>query len=116
MSNSPNPDLAQVVQCVQMSLHRILQLKGKKAAVVLHDSTILTGAPSALLDSLSLVMLLSELEQEVERRWGVSVDLFGGMLDKEDGIQTLQILTAHIHGVLSKSGCDFTPEARKNLQ
>lgn len=116
MSNMSSPGLAEVAQCVRMSLRRILQLKAKKAGAALHDSTILTGAPDALLDSLSLVMFLSELEQEVGRRWGVSLDLFEWLLDKEDGIQTLRVLTAHIHGVLSNVGCDFTPVDQRNPQ
>ena len=115
MSNASNPGLAEVAQCVRRSLHQILEVKGKRPAIPVHDSTVLIGAPDALLDSLSLVMFFSELEQELERRWGVSVDLLGGVLDKDDGTQTLRTLTAHICGVLSNSGHDSTPVAQRRL-
>ena len=103
MANAPNPGLAEVAQCVRRSLHRILQVKGKRPAIPVHDSTVLIGAPDALLDSLSLVMFFSELEQELQRRCGVSVDLFSGagLLDEKDGAQTLRTITDRILHLLA---------------
>lgn len=115
MSSASNPALAELAQCVRMSLQGILQLKGEKAIAV-PDSAILAGTSDALLDSLALVMFLSELEQEVERCWGVSVDLFGEMLDNEDGTLTLQSITAYIHRVVRLSDCHSTSFAPSERQ
>lgn len=115
MSNVSSPGLAEVAECVRRSLHQILEVKGKRPAIPVHDSNVLIGASDALLDSLSLVMFFSELEQELKRRWGVSVDLFAGVLDEDDGTQTLRTFTAHIHGVVSNSGRDSAPVAQRDL-
>ena len=106
MSNAPNPGLAEVAECVRRSLHQILQVKGKRPAIPVPDSTVLIGAPDALLDSLSLVMFFSEVEQELERCCGVSVDLFSGAgrLDEEDGAQTLRTITDRILDLLGSNG------------
>ena len=81
-------------------------MKGKRPAIPVSDSTVLIGAPDALLDSLSLVMFLSKLEQELQRRLGVSVDLLSGagLLDEEDSAQTLRTITNRILDLLGGSG------------
>ena len=106
MSNASNPGLAEVAQCVRRSLHQILEVKGKRPAIPVHDSTVLMGAPDALLDSLDLAMFFFELEQELQRRCGVSVDLFSGagLLDEKDGAQTLRTITDRILDLLGGSG------------
>jgi len=102
LSNIPHPGSAEVAECVQRSLDQILEVKGRRPAIPVDVSTVLIGAPDALLDSLSLVMFFAELEQELERRWGVSVDLFvgAGLLDGEDGAETLRTITDRILGLL----------------
>jgi len=118
MSNAPNPGPAEVAECVHRSLHQILEVKGKRPAIPVPDSTVLIGAPDALLDSLSLVMFFSELEQELQRRWGVSVDLFAGagLLDAEDGAETLRTLTDCILGLLSDHGGDAAMATARDLE
>ena len=115
MSNAPNPGMAGVAECIRRSLQQVLEVKGARPAVPVSDSAVLFGAPDALLDSLNLVMFFAELEQELERRGGVSVDLFAGLLDEDDGAQTLRTLTAHILGLLSNPGHDSAPAAQRDL-
>ncbi len=98
MPDTPNAGWAEVSECVRRSLHQILEVKGREPATPVPDSTVLIGAPDALLDSLGLVMFLAALERELERRLGVAVDMFGGagLLDENDGVETLSSLTSHI--------------------
>ena len=116
MSNTPNPRMAEVAECMRRSLQQVLEIKGRRPAVPVSDFAVLFGAPDALLDSLSLVMFFAELEQELERRWGVSVDLFAGLLDEDDGAQTLRTLTLHILSLLSSPGRDSGLAVERDLQ
>ena len=106
MSNAPNPASAEVAECVRRSLHQILEVKGRRPAFPLPDSTVLIGTSDALLDSMSLVMFFAELEQELQRRWGVSVDLFAGtgLEDNDNAAETLGTITDGILGLLSDHG------------
>ncbi|MEK7403989.1 MAG: hypothetical protein AAB225_02680 [Acidobacteriota bacterium] len=115
MPDTPNAGRAEVAECVRRSLHQILDVKGRKPAIPVPDSTVLIGAPDALLDSLGLVMFLAELERELQRRWGASVDLFGGagLLDQDDGPETLRTLGDRILGLLNgERGAPAAPAGR----
>ena len=110
MVNASNPAVAEVAQCVRSTLQGVLHVRGahiqrKSLEAAIADSAVLAGTPDALLDSLALVMFLSELEQEVQHHWGVSVDLFGEVLDQQEGALTLQSLTAYLHGAVRDSFC-----------
>ena len=116
MCSAPTPRMSGVAECVRRSLQQVLEIEGRRPEVPVSDFAVLFGTPDALLDSLSLVMFIAELEQELERRWGVPVDLFAGLVDEDNRTYTLQTFTTRILDLLSESGHDSALACQKNLQ
>ena len=66
------------------------------------ESTVLIG-PGSPLDSLNIVNLIAALEQKLEERLSVSVDLIdSGLLGEQEPLQTAGALIAFVTGVIGE--------------
>ena len=77
MGEESSPSRADVLAVVQQCVATQLRGAGKRPPPDLGSSTTLIGSSSSTFDSLGMVLLAVDIEQEIRDRFGVSIVLAG---------------------------------------
>lgn len=87
------PTRSDVVSIVIRAVKTILQRRGLQSEIT--EQTVLSGGPAAVLDSLGMVMLTVEIEQQIEERFNGSYRLSpeGLMAAASSDVETIGTLS-----------------------